>query len=38
LVEKFMLMSKRFPRAQMERMFDRLQNLENERNFDWLSA
>jgi 2-methylcitrate dehydratase PrpD len=38
LREKFMLMSKRFPRAAMDRMFDRLQNLENERNLDWLSA
>ena len=38
LREKFMQMSKRFPRAAMDRLFDRLQNLENERTLDWLSA
>jgi 2-methylcitrate dehydratase PrpD len=38
LREKFLLMSKRFPRADMERMFDRLQNIENERSLDWLRA
>jgi 2-methylcitrate dehydratase PrpD len=38
LKEKFMLNTKRFPQAQMERMFDRLQNIENEPNLDWLTA
>jgi 2-methylcitrate dehydratase PrpD len=36
LKEKFMLNTKRFPSAQMERLFDRLQNIESERNLDWL--
>lgn len=38
LREKFMLLSKRFPRADMERLFERLQNLENETSLDWLSV
>src|SRR5262245_59332407 len=38
LREKFLLMSKRFPRAQMERMFERLRTLENERTLEWLTA
>lgn len=38
LREKFMLMSKRFPQADMARLFDRLQNIENERNLDWISV
>lgn len=38
LREKFLLLTKRFPRANMERMFDRLQNLENERTLDWIAA
>jgi 2-methylcitrate dehydratase PrpD len=36
--EKFMLMAKRFDATAMERMFDRIQNIENEPNLDWLSA
>jgi 2-methylcitrate dehydratase PrpD len=36
LKEKFMLQTKRFPAAQMERLFDRLQNIENERTLDWI--
>ena len=36
--EKFLLQTKRFPAAQMERLFDRLQNIENERTLDWLSV
>ena len=36
--EKFMLNAKRFPAADMERMFDRLQNIENERTLDWLTV
>jgi 2-methylcitrate dehydratase PrpD len=36
--EKFMLMSKRFPRADMDRLYQRLQNLENERTLEWLTA
>jgi 2-methylcitrate dehydratase PrpD len=38
LREKFLLLSKRFPRADMERLFERLQNLENEKTLDWLIA
>lgn len=38
LREKFLLMSKRFPRGDMDRLFDRLQNIENEQTLDWLSA
>ena len=36
--EKFMLMSKRFPRANMDRLYQRLQNIENERTLEWLTA
>jgi 2-methylcitrate dehydratase PrpD len=36
--EKFMLMSKRFPQPQMERLYQRLQNIENERTLEWLTA
>jgi 2-methylcitrate dehydratase PrpD len=36
LKEKFMLQTKRFPTAQMERLFDRLQDIENERSLDWI--
>ena len=38
LREKFLLMRKRFPRADMEQLFERLQNIENEQTLDWLSA
>jgi 2-methylcitrate dehydratase PrpD len=38
LREKFMLLTKEFPRPDMERMFDRLQNIENEKTLDWISA
>jgi len=38
LKEKFLLLSKRFPRPAMERMFDRLQNLENEKTLDWVAV
>jgi 2-methylcitrate dehydratase PrpD len=38
LEEKFLLLTKAFPRANMERMFDRLQNLENEKTLDWVVA
>lgn len=38
LREKFMLLTKRFPRPQMETLFVRLQNIENERSLDWLTA
>lgn len=38
LKEKFMLQTKRFPAAQMERLFDRLQNIENEHALDWIMA
>jgi len=33
-----MLLTKRFPRADMERLFERLQNLENEKTLDWISG
>ena len=38
LREKFLLLTKRFPRADMERLFDRLQNIETEKTLDWLSV
>jgi 2-methylcitrate dehydratase PrpD len=38
LQEKFLLLTKRFPRGDMQRLFDRLQNLENEKTLDWLSV
>jgi 2-methylcitrate dehydratase PrpD len=38
LQEKFLLLTKRFPRDQMQRLFDRLQNLENETTLDWLTV
>ena len=38
LREKFTLMSKRFDRSDMERLYQRLQNLENERTLEWLTA
>jgi 2-methylcitrate dehydratase PrpD len=38
LQEKFLLLTKRFPRADMQRMFDRLQNLENEKTLGWISV
>jgi 2-methylcitrate dehydratase PrpD len=36
--EKFMLQTKRFPAAQMERLFDRLQTIENEKTLAWLTV
>ena len=36
--EKFMLLTKRFPAADMARLFDRLQGLENEKTLDWISV
>jgi 2-methylcitrate dehydratase PrpD len=38
LREKFLLLTKRFPRADMERLFDRLQSIENERTLEWIAA
>ncbi len=38
LQEKFLLLTKAFPRDQMMRMFDRLQSLENERSLDWVTV
>ncbi|HXJ03079.1 MAG TPA: MmgE/PrpD family protein [Micropepsaceae bacterium] len=38
LAEKFLLLTKRFPRADMQRLFDRLQNLENEKTLDWIAV
>jgi hypothetical protein len=36
--EKFMLLTKRFPAADMGRLFDRLQGIENEKTLDWISV
>ena len=36
--EKFMLLTKRFAAADMSRLFDRLQGLENEQTLDWISV
>mgnify|MGYP003353858698 FL=1 len=36
--EKFLLLTKHFPRDKMQRVFDRIQNLENEKTLDWLSV
>jgi 2-methylcitrate dehydratase PrpD len=38
LKEKFMLNTKRFPASDMERLFERLQNIENEPDLDWLAV
>jgi 2-methylcitrate dehydratase PrpD len=38
LREKFLLLTQAFPRAEMERWFERIQNFENEPNLDWLSV
>ncbi len=38
LKEKFMLQTKRFDKDAMERLFDRLQNIEQEPNLDWLTV
>lgn len=34
--EKFMLLTQKYPPKQMERIYDRLQNLESEANMEWL--
>ena len=36
--EKFLLLTKHCDRAAMERLFDRIQNLEQERSLDWLKV
>lgn len=38
LREKFMLQTKRFPAADMDRLFARLQAIENEPTLDWIRA
>lgn len=38
LKEKFMLQTKRFPAAQMEQLFERLQRIENEPTLNWIAA
>ncbi len=38
LREKFLVLTKSLDRAKMEKLFDRLQNIENEPNVDWLGA
>ena len=38
LREKFMLLTKRFPGPAMTRIFDRLQQIESEKNLDWLDV
>ena len=34
--QKFLLLTQKYPAKQMERMFDRLENIEAEANLDWL--
>jgi 2-methylcitrate dehydratase PrpD len=36
--EKFDLLTQKYPSKQMERIYDRLQNLESEANLEWLHA
>jgi 2-methylcitrate dehydratase PrpD len=36
LREKFALLTQKYPSKQMERIYDRVQNLESEANLDWL--
>jgi 2-methylcitrate dehydratase PrpD len=38
LREKFMLLAKRFPQPAMDRIFNRLQSVENEKDLSWLSV
>ncbi len=38
LREKFMLLTKRFPEAAMDRLFTRLQSIETENTIDWLDV
>jgi 2-methylcitrate dehydratase PrpD len=38
LKEKFLMLTKRLDRAKTEALFDRLQNIENEKSLDWLSV
>jgi 2-methylcitrate dehydratase PrpD len=34
--QKFLLLTQKYPAKQMERLFDRLENIEAEANLDWL--
>jgi 2-methylcitrate dehydratase PrpD len=36
--QKFLLLTQKYPAKQMERLFDRLENIEAEANLDWLSV
>ena len=36
--ERFMLLTRHCPPGDMERLLARLQNLENERNLDWIGV
>jgi 2-methylcitrate dehydratase PrpD len=36
LRQKFLLLTQRYPAAEMERLFERLENIEGEANLDWL--
>lgn len=36
--EKFSLLTRHCPKGKMDDIFDRLQNIENQRNFDWLQV
>jgi 2-methylcitrate dehydratase PrpD len=38
LKEKFMMLTKRLDRAKAEALFDRVQNIENEKSLDWLNV
>ena len=37
LKDKFLLLTRHLDRGKMEAMFERLQNIENEKSLDWLS-
>jgi hypothetical protein len=34
--QKFLLLTQKYPAKQMERLFDRLENIEAEANLEWL--
>ena len=36
--EKFLLLTRHCDRAAMERLFERIQNLEDERTLDWMKV
>ena len=38
LKEKFAMLTKRLDRAKADALFDRVQNIENEKTLDWLNV